>query len=163
MLEKNDGFHSVYRVLLSKCDPCPSPTIGESAAVPVVVVDPAQTMCDIWEELYKMEKEKNRSERTQAMDRRKHVCAKLSLHSLWIFGCCGVAQDTTLFRAACGLVEGPQELCHECVDDETGSVAARCSKKERKKLLTQMVTYTYNGELFRILKKRCCAGNGSAQ
>jgi hypothetical protein len=144
---------------LNICDPCPSPTIGDSAAVPVVVVDPAQTMCDIWEGLYKMGKEKNRSERTQAIDRQKNVRNSVCT----VFGCCDVAQDTTLFRAACGFVEGSQELCHECVDDETGSVAARCSKKERKKLLTQMVTYTYNGELFRILKKRCCAGNGSAQ
>ena len=57
MLENSDGIHSVYRVLLSNCDPCPSPTIGESAAVPAVVVDTAQTMCDIWEGLYNMEKE----------------------------------------------------------------------------------------------------------
>jgi hypothetical protein len=150
MLENSDGFHSVYRVLLSNCDPCPSPIIVESAAKPAVAVDPAQTMCDIWEGLYKMEKEKTRLERSQAMDRRRNVRNSVCT----AFGCCDVAQDTTLFRAACGFVEGSQEVCHECVDDESGNVVPRCSKKERKKLLTQMVTYMYNGEVVQDLEKK---------
>ncbi len=82
MLENSDGIHSVYRVLLSKCDPCPSPTIGESAAVPAV-----------WEGLYKMEKEKNRSERTQRMDRRKNVRNSVCT----AFGCCDVLKTQRYF------------------------------------------------------------------
>jgi hypothetical protein len=150
MLENSDGFHSVYRVLLSKCDPCPSPTIVDGAAALAVPVDPAQTMCDIWEGLYKMEKDKNRSERTQAMDRRKHVRNSVCT----AFGCCEVGQDTTLFRAACGFVEGSQDICQECVGDETGIVAGRCTKKQRKELLKQMVTYMYNGEVLQELEKK---------
>jgi hypothetical protein len=150
MLEKSDGFHSVYRVLLSNCDPCPSPTIVDGAAGPAVAVDPAQTMCDIWEGLDKMEKVNNRSERTQAMDRRKHVRNSVCT----AFGCREVGQDTTLFRAACGFVEGSQEICQGCVADETGIVAVRCTKKQRKELLMQMITYMYNGEVVQDLEKK---------
>jgi hypothetical protein len=139
MLEKSDGFLSVYRVLLSKCDPCPSPTSLHGAAVPSVAVDAAQTMCDIWEGLYKMEKEKTRIQRSQAMDRRRNVRNSVCT----AFGCCEVGQDTTLFRAACGFVEGSQDICLECVGDETGIVAGRCTKKQRKELLMQMVTYIF--------------------
>jgi hypothetical protein len=63
ILEETDGVHSVYRVFLSKSDPCSSPIEDERAVKPKVVVDPAQSMCDIWEGVYNMKKEKMKSDR----------------------------------------------------------------------------------------------------
>jgi len=150
MLEKSDGFLSVYRVLLSKCDPCPSPTSLHGAAVPSVAVDAAQTMCDIWEGLYTMDKQNTRLELSQGVRRRRRVRDSVCL----AFGCCDVSQDSTLFRAACGFVEGFKEQCHDCDDDGNGGFSARCSTNERKKLLTQMVTHMYNGEVVQELEKK---------
>ncbi len=128
LLEDTDGVHSVYRVLLSKCGPCPTPEIVDSAGGGVEVVDPAQTMCDIWEGLYNMEQENNRAERRLAVARRRYVRKTVCT----AFGFCHVAQDTTLFRAACGFVEGSKEQCHECDNDETGGVSARSSTKQKE-------------------------------
>ncbi len=75
------------------------------AAVPAVAVDPAQTMCDIWEGLYTMEKQSTRSERKQGIRRRRHVRNSVCL----AFGCCDASQDSTLFRAACGFVVGSKD------------------------------------------------------
>ena len=93
-------------------DPCPTPEFGDSAGGAELIADPAQTMCEIWEGLYKMEQERTREECKVRKQRRKYV-RKSVCTSL---GCCGsienMSQDSSLFRAACGFVEGSIEQCY---------------------------------------------------
>jgi hypothetical protein len=70
------------------------------------------------------------------------------------FGCCEVPEESTLLRAVCGFVEGSQEKCNLVDDVEVARVESRCSEKERKKLLTQMVTYMYNGEIAKDIEQK---------
>jgi hypothetical protein len=149
-LEHTNGVHSRYRFYLAKTDPCPSPSICETVAVrPEFEVDAGLTMCDLWEGFYNKEKVLKQAERRKSMQR--HTGVKHSVCKA--FGCCDVPEDSTLFRAACGFVEGSQEQCHQCDDEEGGLVATRCSEKDKKKLLTQMVTYMYNGEVAHDLEQ----------
>ena len=154
IFKNTDGVRIMDPVLDVISDPCPTPEFGDSAGGAELIADPAQTMCEIWEGLYKMEQERTREERKVRKQRRKYV-RKSVCTSL---GCCGsienMSQDSTLFRAACGFVEGSIEQCYEWNEEETGGVSARCSTNERKKLLTQMVTCMYNGEILQELEKK---------
>ncbi len=159
-LEHTNGVHSMYRVYLPTTDPCPSPSNGETVAVlPEFKVDAGLTMCDVWEGFYNKEKGKNQVERRKFMRRRtgvkKSVCKA--------FGCCDVPEESTLFRAVCGFVEGSQEQCHQCDDEEDGSVATRCSEKDRKKMLTQMINTCTMEMLRKNWNKWSCVRNGLAQ
>jgi hypothetical protein len=44
---KTTGRHGMYSVILPKCEPCPAPIRLERGSEEVIV-DPAQTVCDIW-------------------------------------------------------------------------------------------------------------------
>ena len=148
---KMNADHSLYRVILSKVDPCPSPSEGDIGEAIRVEVDVGKTMCDIWEGIYKMDK---RTQNVQhRKERQRHSNVKNSVCDA--FGCCDVPEESTLFRAACGFVQGSQEQCHQCDDDENSAlVVTRCSKKDRKNLLTQMVTYMYEGEVVHDLEQK---------
>jgi hypothetical protein len=159
------GVDTVYEVVLSKADPCPSPDVAQSAGNCKVEVDIAQTMCDVWSRVTEVEAKYKKAARRQAMKRNTKV--KLSVCKA--FGCCDILPESTLFRAACGFVVGSQEQYHQDEDDDSRGVgiylkllgkkdisekATRCMEKDRKEMLTQMVTFMYNGEVAQELEMK---------
>ena len=164
------GVDTVYEVVLSKADPCPSPECAQTAGKCEIEVDIAQTMCDVWCRVTEVEAKYKKAARRQAMKRNTKV--KLSVCKA--FGCCDILPESTLFRAVCGFVEGSQEQYHQVDEDESQDVgnylkllgkidisekATRCMEKDRKELLTQMVTFMYNGEVaqdleLKVLRKK---------
>jgi hypothetical protein len=147
VLVETNGVHGLFRVLLSQSDPCPSPNVGENAEAVEIAIDLGKTMCDIWEGLYTSEKIKAHCDNRKEL-KRHHGVKRLVCNA---FGCCDVPEESTLYRAAFCFVEGSQEQCHECDDEDNVHVARRCSKENRKVLLTQMVTYIH-------VQWRSCAG-----
>jgi hypothetical protein len=128
-------------------------------------VDIAQTMCDVWSRVTEVEAKYKKAARRQAMKRNTEV--KLSVCEA--FGCCDILLESTLFlfRAACGFVVGSQEQYHQYDEDDSQVVdnylkllgkndisekATRCMEKSRKEMLTQMVTFMYNGEVAQELE-----------
>ncbi len=80
------------------------------------------------------------------------------------FGCNAIPEDSALFRAIYGFMEGSQESCTEntwLVDDyverldniENEGPTTRATKCGRKTLLSQMVACMYNGEVAKELEK----------
>ena len=63
IFKNTDGVRIMDPVLDVISDPCPTPEFGDSAGGAELIADPAQTMCEIWEGLYKMEQERTREER----------------------------------------------------------------------------------------------------
>jgi hypothetical protein len=161
--QTNDD-ETVYEVCLSKSGPCPSPEKNVNVEAECVV-DIAETMCDIWVRVEEVELKLKKAARRQAMQR--HTYVKNSVCKA--FGCCEVAADSRLFRAACGFVQGSQDQYQPCDDGEFGAglhnfnrqdknedavKATRCMEKGRKELLTQMVTYMYQGEVGQDLERK---------
>ncbi len=107
-LQKTSGAHGLYSVLLSNCGPCPSPESVDTFG-PKIVVDPALTMCDLNRCWTDMEETYKKRERRTAMKRRTRC--KKSVHEA--FGANSIPEDSTLFQAVCGFMEGSQE----CYDD----------------------------------------------
>jgi hypothetical protein len=160
----------VYEVVLSKADPCPSPDFAQTAGKCKIEVDIAQTMCDVRSRVTEVEVKYKKAARRQAMKRN----TKIKLSVCKAFGCCDILPESTLFRAACSFVVGSQEQYHQCDDDESQGVgnylklrgkndiseeATRCMEKHRKEMLTQMVTFMYNGEVaqeleLKVLRKK---------
>jgi hypothetical protein len=79
------------------------------------------------------------------------------------FGCYSIHEDSTLFRAVCGFMEGSQEGYVEnrwLVEDyvkrldkiEDEGVTTRATKLGRKVLLSQIVSLMYNGEVAKALE-----------
>ena len=73
IFKNTDGVHIMDPVLDVISDPCPTPEFGDSAGGAELIADPAQTMCEIWEGLYKMEQERTREERKVRKQRLKYV------------------------------------------------------------------------------------------
>jgi hypothetical protein len=172
---KTTGQQGMYSVILSKCEPCPSPVRLEKGS-PKTIVDPAQTMCDIlrsWTDMEQMYKKRERR-----IAQRRHTKMKISVTEA--FGCFSIREDSTLFRAVCGFMEGSQEgsaenrwLVDDYVkrldktEDEEGATR-RATKFGWKEPLSQIVSFTYNGEVAKQLednvlrKKRLIAHNALA-
>ncbi len=164
------GVDTVYEVVLSNADPCPSPDFAQTAGNCKIEVDIAQTTCDVWSRVTEVEAKYKRAARRQAMKRNTNV--KLSVCKA--FGCCDILPESTLFRAAVGFVVGSQEQYHQGVEDDSrvegnylkllgkkdiSEKATRCMGKDRKEMLTQMVTFMYNGEVaqeleLKVLRKK---------
>jgi hypothetical protein len=80
------------------------------------------------------------------------------------FGCFSIPEDSTLFRAVCGFMEGSQEgsaenrwlvddyvkRLHKTKDEE--GATRRATKFGRKELLSQIVSFMYNGEIAKQLE-----------
>ena len=49
------GVETVYEVVLSKADPCPSLDFAQTAGKYKIEVDIAQTMCDLWSRVTEVE------------------------------------------------------------------------------------------------------------
>ena len=160
-LQEASGTHGKYSVSLSKCEPWPSPNRRERV-VPEFAVCPAQTMCDIWRGWTEMEQRYKKRERRIAQKRR--IRAKLAVHEA--FGTNSIPEDSTLFWAVCGFMEGSVEgyddnrwFVAEYIkrlqtkENEDRSTITRATKCVRKELLTQMVSYVYNGEIAKELEK----------
>ncbi len=163
--QTNDD-ETVFEVCLSKSSPCPSPEKNVNVEAECVV-DIAETMCDIWVRVEEVELKLKKAARRKAMQR--HTYVKNSVCKA--FGCCEVAADSRLFRAACGFVQGSQDQYQPCDDGEFGASlhnfnrqdknedavkATRCMEKGLKELLTQMVTYMYmyQGEVAQDLERK---------
>ena len=153
---KTTGRHGMYSVILSKCEPCPSPVrFGKGS--PEVIVEPSETMCDIWRSWTDMEQMYKKRERRIAKRRR----TKMRISVTEAFGCHLIPEDSTLFRAVCGFMEGSQEgsaenrwlvddyvkRLHKTKDEE--GATRRATKFGRKELLSQIVSFMYNGEVAR--------------
>ena len=161
--QTNDD-ETVYEVCLSKTGPCPSPEKNGWVEAECVV-DIAETMCDIWVRVEEVELKLQKAARRKAMKR--HTFVKKSVCKA--FGCCEVAADSRLFRAACGFVQGSQDQYQPCDEGDIGAgfrifnrqdknedalKATRCMEKGRKELLTQMVTCMYQGEVAQDLERK---------
>jgi hypothetical protein len=157
-LQETTGPYGLYSVVLSKCEPCPSPKFAETE-VAEIISDPAQTMCDIWRSWTDMQQMYIRKERRIAKKRQTRV--KSAVHEA--FGGNTIPEDSTLFQAVCGFMEGSQE----CYDDnkwfvseyvkrldkkESDRKAIRATKFGRKELLTQMVSCMYSGDVAKQLE-----------
>jgi hypothetical protein len=121
-------------------------------------------MCDIWARVAEVELQCKKAARRQAMQRHNNV-KRLVCRA---FGSSDIPTDSTLFRAACGFVEGSQEQYHHCDEgelrlgcnilkrldkNEEAVRATRCMEKQRKELLTQMVTFMFEGEVALDIEK----------
>ena len=151
---KRTGQQDMYSVKLLACDPCPSPDSSETSGTHVVV-EPSQTVCDIWSSWTDHEQTYKKRQRRIAQKRRTRI--KSSVKEA--FGINSIAEDSTLFRVVCGFMEGSQE-CYDgsanyVVDyikrlDDTKDnevTAQRATKAGRKVLLMQIVSLMYNGEV----------------
>jgi len=69
---KTTGRHGMYSVTLPKCEPCPSPIRLERVR-DEVIVDPAQTVCDIWRSWTDMEQTFKKRKRRIAQRRRLKI------------------------------------------------------------------------------------------
>ena len=159
-----NGVETVYEVLLQTSDPCPSPEKLKKSWEAGAEVDLALTMCDIWARVAEVELQCKKAARRQAMQRHNNV-KRLVCRA---FGSSDIPTDSTLFRAACGFVEGSQEQYHHCDEgelrlgcnilkrldkNEEAVRATRCMEKQRKELLTQMVTFMFEGEVALDIEK----------
>jgi hypothetical protein len=151
---KSTGQENIYSVKLLQCEPCPSPESSEISGTDVVV-DPSQTMCDIWR--CWTDKEQTYKKRERRIAQKRWTRIKSSVKEA--FGSYSIPEDSTLFRAVCGFMEGSQEGYDgsakyvadyvkrlDDTKDKEGS-AQRATKAGRKVLLTQMVSLMYNGEV----------------
>jgi len=156
---KTTGRHGMYNVTLPKCEPCPSPIRLETVR-DEVIVDSAQTVCDIWRSWTDMEQTFKKRKRRIAQRRRLKI--KIAVNEA--FGSNAIPVDSTLFRAIYGFMEGSQECCTEntwLLDDyverldniEKERTVTRATKCGRKTLLSQMVAFMYNGEVAKELEK----------
>ncbi len=74
------------------------------------------------------------------------------------FGSSDCCEESPLFQAALGFTKGSQMQNHTVGENdkliEVGCTAAvkRCGKEMRKKLLQQMITYMYDGEILRDIE-----------
>jgi hypothetical protein len=111
-------------------------------------------MLDILRSWTDMEQMYKRRERRTAKQRWTRV--KSAVHEA--FGANSIPEDSTLFLAVCGFIDGSQECYEEnkwFVADyvkrldktEMDRKTARAGKSVRKELLTQIVTFMYNGEV----------------
>jgi hypothetical protein len=104
-----------------------------------------------------MEQMYKKRERRIAQRRR----TKMKISVTEAFGCFSIPEDSTLFRAVCGFMERSQENSAENrwlvddyvkrldkTEDEEGATR-RATKFGRKELLSQIVSFMYNGEVAR--------------
>ena len=160
-LQKAIGPCGNYCVSLSKCEPCPSPNSGETVGGPLQVC-PAQTMCEVWRSW--TDKEQTYKKRERRIAKKRRTRAKISVNEA--FGNNSIPQDSTLFWAVCGFMEGSQEGYDEnrwFVSDyvkrlhkqekEDTTTATRATKSVRKALLSQIVSFVYNGEVAKQLEE----------
>ena len=156
---KTTGRRGMYSVRMPKCEPCPSP-IRLKRGSEEVIVDPAQTVCDIWRRWTDMDYTYKKRKRRIAHRRRLKI--KNAVNEA--FGCNAIPEDSTLFRAIYGFMEGSQESWTEntwLVDEyverldnvEREGTTTRATKCVRKTLLSQMVGFMYNGEVAKELEK----------
>ncbi len=120
-----------------------------------MIVDPSQTMCDIWRSWTDMEQTYKKRERRIGQKRRTRVKSAVKE----AFGSYSIPEDSTLFRAVCGFMEGSQEGYNDNaryvadyvqrLDDKKDNevTATRATNAWRKVLLTQIVSLMYNGEV----------------
>jgi hypothetical protein len=160
-LDQSMGQHGMYRIYLSKCEPCPTPESSDIAG-PEVVVDPALTMCDFLRSWSDTEQTYKKRERRIAKKRWTRL--KMSVKDA--FGSSSIPEDSTLFRSVCGFMEGSQEghddnkrFVSEYVqrldnNKDTGEIATRATKSSRKELLCQIVSCMYNGEVAKHLEEK---------
>ena len=160
-LDQSTGHRGLCRVYLSKCDPCPSPQTSEIGGAEVLV-DPGQTMLDLWSSWTDMEQTHKKRQRRIAKKRWTRV--KMSVKDA--FGSNTIPEDSTLFRAVCGFMEGSQEghddnrrwvadYIHRM--DQSKDIVetpTRSSKFGRKELLAQIVSCMYNGEVAKQLEEK---------
>jgi hypothetical protein len=158
-LQETTGPYGLYSVVLSKCEPCPSPTFLETE-VADIVSDPAQTMLDLWDSWTDMQQMYNRRERRIAKQRHRRV--KKAAHEA--FGTNTIPEDSTLFQAVCGFMVGSQEGFDEnkwfvadyvkrLNNTDNERKTARSTKCGRKELLSQIVTFMYNGEVAKQIEE----------
>ena len=80
------------------------------------------------------------------------------------FGNSAIPEDSSLFQAVCGFIEGSQDgkeddkwyvadYIQRLDKTEHGGKATRATKTSRKELLSQMVTYMYDGEVVKQLER----------
>ena len=151
---KSTGQQNMYSVKLLECEPCPSPDSEETSGLDVIV-DPSQTVCDIWRSWSDMEQTYKKRQRRIGLKRRTRIkCAVKEA-----FGSYSIPEDSSLYRAVCGFMEGSQEGYDDHaryvadyvqrLDDKKDNevTATRATKAGRKVLLTQIVSLMYNGEV----------------
>jgi hypothetical protein len=159
VLQKTSTALSLYTVHLSKFEPCPSPQKLEPKRARIES-DPAYTMCDIWNTWTDHEEIYQRRERRTAKKKRTRL--KQSL--IESFGTYTIPEHSTLFHAALGFLAGSQDGDDDnrvFVRDyikrldkiEHDGKVVRASKAGRKELLTQMVTYMFDGEVAKQLEE----------
>lgn len=164
LLQKESKGLSMYNVHLSQCEPCTSPQRSPIQGCNIVV-DPAQTMCDIWSTWTDMIETHKRRERKTANKRRSRM--KKAVKEA--FGCHSIPEDSTLFQAVCGFFEGCQDgyednrwHVYEYIkrldtnqnkDNETKDLKLRASKASKKELLSNMVLYMFAGDVASQLEK----------
>ena len=158
VMQKTSEAQGLYNVLLSNCGPCPSPERFDRMW-PKIVADPALTMCDLWRGWTDMEQTYKKRERRTAMKRRTRC--KTSVHEA--FGANCISEDSTLFQAVCGFMEGSQEgyddnkwfvtdYVKRLDKNESERKAIRATKFGRKELMTQMVSCMYSGDVAKQLE-----------
>ena len=158
-LEKTSSALSLYSVHLSKCEPCPSPVRFDNKGVHHVS-DAALTMCAMWDRWTDHHEMYKRRERWTAKKRKTRV--KTAVKEA--FGNSAIPEDSSLFQAVCGFIEGSQDgkeddkwyvadYIQRLDKTEHGGKATRATKTSRKELLSQMVTYMYDGEVVKQLER----------
>ena len=158
-LEKTSSALSIYSVHLSKCEPCPSPVRFDKKGVHHVS-DAALTMCAMWERWTDHHEMYKRRERRTAKKRKTRV--KTAVKEA--FGNSAIPEDSSLFQAVCGFIEGSQDgkdddkwyvadYIQRLDKTEHGGKATRATKNSRKELLSQMVTYMYDGDVVKQLER----------
>ena len=104
VLEKESCRLSMYSVHLSQCEPCPSPIHLNNTGVQLVS-DPAHTMCAVWDRWTDQNEMYKKRVRRTAKKRRTRV--KKAVKEA--FGSFTMPEDSTLFQAVCGFIEGSQD------------------------------------------------------
>jgi hypothetical protein len=157
-LHHSTGSLGMYRVTLSKCDPCPSPE--NSGIAGPEVLDPALTMCDIWRRWSDMEQTYRK--RVRRIEKKRWTRLKISVKDAFGTNC--IPEDSSLFRAVCGFMQGSQEghddnrrFVSEYVqrldnNNDSEVTSLRATKTGRKGLLAQIVSFMYNGEVAQELE-----------
>jgi hypothetical protein len=106
--------------------------------------------------------EQTYKKRKRRIAHRRRLRLKIAVNE--VFGCNAIPEDSTLFRAIYGFMEGSQEswtentwLVNEYVERldnvEREGTTTRATKCVRKTLLSQMVGFMYNGEVAKELEK----------
>ena len=129
-------------------DPCTTPAETLMNGPNNNVIDPARTMCDIWATWHNHELYDKRRQLRQATVKQA-------------FGGRAVSEDAPAFQAAFGFMKGCQlknSTCYngrrKCVRNRCQAVdkspEKRCMMKSRKKILRDMMTHMYDGDIMGV-------------